>query len=134
MDRGRFAGGLGIAGAATTFLLAVAPYAVLDLTAVGPYVSAGPGALPVLAVFPLLAIVALAAGLAGRQDPASMAGAAVVLGAFTAAIAWWWAFSVTPSLVGSLTDVASFEYHRWSVALAATALFVTSAAYARAVL
>ena len=134
MERDRLAGGLGIAAAAATVLLVALPYVVLDLTAVGPYYAAGPGGLPVLTTFPLLAIVALAAGLAGRQDPATMAGAALVLGAVVAGLAWWWALSVSPSLVGGLTDLAAFEYHRWALALADTVLLLASAAYARAVL
>lgn len=134
MERDRLAGGLGIAAAAATVLLVVLPYAVLDLTAVGPYYAAGPGGLAVITTFPLLAIVALAAGVADRQDPALMAGAALVLAAVAAGFAWWWALSVSPSLVGGLTDLAAFAYHRWGLALAATVLLLASAAYARVVL
>lgn len=134
MERDRLAGGLGIVAAAVAVLLVVLPYVVLDVTAVGPYYAAGPGGLPVLTTVLLLAILALAAGLAERQDPATMAGAALVLGGVAAGFAWWWALSVSPSLVGGLTDLAALAYHRWALAGAATVLLLAAAAYARAVL
>lgn len=134
MQPDRIAGRAGVAAAVATALLGALPYAVLDPTAVGPYVAPGAGGPPLLVLFGLVAALVLAAGLTGRQDPVQMAGAAVVLGAFAAAVGWWWALSVSPSLVGSLTDAASFAYHRWATALAATALLVAAAAYARAVL
>lgn len=134
MDTERLAGAAGIAAAAALVALIAATYAILDPTAIGPYFAASPGGPPLLALFGLLSVVVLAAGLAGRQDPAVMAGVAVVVGVFSTLLAWWWAISVSPSLVGGLTTVASFAYHRWAVAVAATALLVASAGYARAVL
>ena len=134
MDRQRRAGRLGSASAALVVGLVALPYVLLDLTAVGPYYAAGPGGLAVITTLPLLAIVALAAALRGRQDPALMAGATVVLAAVTAGFAWWWALSVSPSLVGGLTDLASFDYHRWALAGAATVLLGATLGYARAVL
>lgn len=134
MEPARLAGGLGIASAVAVVALVVAPYVILDPTAVGPYYAAGPGGQAVITTFPLLGIVALAAGLADRQDPALMAGAVLVLAAITAGLAWWWALSVSPSLVGGLTDVASFDTHRWALAGAATTFLVAALGYARAVL
>lgn len=134
MDRDRLAAGVGIVAAAAVAVLVGATYALLDPTAVAPYFAAGPAGPQIVALFALVAIVVLAAGAEERSDPALMAGAAVVLGAFSAGLAWWWALSVSPSLVGSLTDVAAFEYHRWSVAAAATVLLAAAGAYARAVL
>ena len=134
MQEGRLAAGLGLAASAVTAVLALLPYAVLDPTAVRPYVAAAPAGPPVLVLLTLLAVVVLAAGLAGRQDPALVAGAAVVLGTFATIVGWWWALSVTPSLVGSLTDAAAFAYHRWATAVGATVLLAAAAAYARAVL
>lgn len=134
MDRERLAAGAGIVAAAAVATLVAATYALLDPTALGPYFAAGPVGPPVVTLFALVAIVVLAAGVEERSDPPLMAGAALVLGAFSAGLAWWWALSVSPSLVGSLTDLASFAYHRWAVALAATALLAASAVYARAVL
>lgn len=134
MDVDGVAAGTGIVAAAATAALAAAPYLLLDPTAVGAYVTAGPGGLRLIALFGLVAIVVLAAGAAGRSDPAQMAGAAVVLGAASALLAWWWALSVPAALVGSLTDAASFAYHRWALALAATALLAAAGAYARSVL
>ena len=134
MDAERIAAGVGIvAGAAVAVLVAVA-FALLDPTAVQPYFAAGPAGPSLVALFALVAVVVLAAGVRRRSDPALMAGVAVVLGAFAAGFAWWWALSVSPSLVGSLTTIASFAYHRWAVAVAATVLLVAAGAYARAVL
>lgn len=134
MDVDGVAAGTGIVAAAATAALAAAPYLLLDPTAVGAYVTAGPGGLRLIALFGLVAVVVLAAGAAGRSDPAQMAGAAVVLGAFTAGVAWWWALSLSPSLIGGLTEYALFEYHRWAVATVATGSLLAAAAYARAVL
>jgi hypothetical protein len=134
MDRARAAAAAGVLFAAAAAFLVGATYALLDPTAVGPYFAAGPASPLVVALFALVGVVVLAAGAAERSDPALMAGAALVLGAVSAGLAWWWALSVSPSLVGGLTDAASFDYHRWTVALAATGLLAASAAYARAVL
>lgn len=134
MDSGRLAAGLGIAAAATTAVLAFLPYAVLDPTAVGPYFAAAPVGPPAIGLLALIAVVVLAAGLAGRSDPTTMAGAALVLGLFTAVLAWWWTLSVSPSLVGGLTSADWFEHHRWALALAATVLLAAAGDYARAVL
>lgn len=134
MDTERLAAGTGVAAAVAVAALVAGTYAILDPTAIGPYFAAGPGGPPLLALFALLAVVILAAGSTGRQDPALMAGIALALGAFSALLSWWWALAVSPSLVGGLTNVASFEYHRWAVAASATVLLAASAAYARAVL
>ena len=134
MARDRLAAGVGIAAALAVALLAAATFALLDPTALAPYFDAAPVGPPVVTLLALVAVVVLAAGAEERSDPALMAGAAVVLGAFTAAMAWWWALSVPAALVGGLTDLAAFEYHRWAIAVAATTLFAAGAAYARAVL
>lgn len=134
MERDRIAAGVGVVAAATVAVLVGATYALLDPTALGPYFAAGPTGPPLLALFALVSIVVLAAGAEERSDPPLVAGAAVVLGAFTAGLAWWWALAVTPSLVGSLTELAAFEYHRWAIAAAATVMLAAAAAYARAVL
>ena len=134
MDTGRLAAYLGIVAALATALLAFLPYAVLDPTALGPYFAVAPVGPPAVGLLALVAVVVLAAGLTGRSDPTTMAGAALVLGLFMAVLAWWWALSVTPSLVGGLTSADWFGNHRWALALAATLLLVTAGGYARAVL
>lgn len=134
MERARLAAGAGILAAAAVATLVAATFVLLDPTAMRPYFATGPVGPPVIVLFALLAVVVLAAGAEERSDPALMAGAAVVLGAFAAGLSWWWALSVSPSLVGGLTELATFEYHRWAIAVAATALLVAAAAYARAVL
>lgn len=130
----RLAAAVGIVAAAATAALAAVPYLLLEPTALGPYVAAGPGGLEVVALFSLVAVVVLAAGATARSDPALMAGGAVVLGAFSTLLGWWWALAVPAALVGGLTDVAGFAYHRWALALAATALLLASVGYARSVL
>lgn len=134
MDTGRLAAGLGVASALVTAVLAFLPYAVLDPTAMGPYFAAAPVGPPAIGLLSLVAIVVLAAGLSGRSDPTTMAGAALVLGLFAAVLAWWWTLSVSPSLVGGLTEADWFGNHRWGLALAASVLLAAAGGYARAVL
>jgi len=133
MERDRFAAAVAAAAAVLLVTLVVATYAVLDSTAVGPYFAAVPVGPPVVALLSLVGVVVLAAGVTGRSDAASMAGAAVVLGLFVALLSWWWALSVSAALVGSLTPATSFAYHRWAVALAGTVQLLASALYAREV-
>ena len=134
MEPDRLAAAVGVLAAVAVAVVVAATYALLDPTAVGPYFAPGPVGPPVLALFALVSVVVLAAGAEERSDPALMAGAAVVLGLFSTVLAWWWALSVSPSLVGSLTDFAGFAYHRWAIAAATTLLLAAAAAYARAVL
>jgi len=134
MNTGRLAAGIGIAAALATALLAFLPYAVLDPTAVGPYFAAAPVGPPAVGLLALVTVVVLAAGLTGRSDPTTMVGAALVLGLFTALLAWWWTLSVTPSLLGGLTSADWFGNHRWALALAATVTLAAAGSYARAVL
>ena len=118
---------VGVVAALAVIVAVVAPYFVIDATEAAVYYSA-PTFLPVHLVVGLLAMVAVvvfAAGRNGRTDPPTAAGATVVLGGFMAVLVLWWAVAVG-SLVGSLTDNAAFDYHRW--VLLATALAVAASA------
>ncbi|WP_435179618.1 DUF7548 family protein [Halorussus sp. AFM4] len=117
----------GVVAALAVIAAVIAPYFVIDATEAAVYYSA-PTLLPVHFVVGLLAMIAVvvfAAGRNGRTDPPTAAGAAVVLGGFMALVVLWWAVAAG-SLVGSLTDVAAFDYHRW--VLLATAVAVAACA------
>lgn len=110
---------VGIVAALAVLAVVVAPYFLISATDVGVYYNA-PTAVPVhlvVALFALVSVIVFAAGRNGRTDPPTAAGATVVFGGFMALIALWWAVAVG-DLVGSLTEVAAFDYHRWLLLLA----------------
>ncbi|WP_115862611.1 DUF7548 family protein [Halorussus litoreus] len=122
--------------AALAVLLAIAvPYAIIDATEAGVYYGA-PTFVPVhllVGLFALVAIIVFAAGRNGRTDPPTAAGATVVLGGFMAAVVLWWAVAVG-GLVGSLTEQAAFDYHRWLLLATTLAVAASAGWYARDVL
>ncbi|WP_276300867.1 DUF7548 family protein [Halorussus lipolyticus] len=126
---------VGIVSALAVLAVVVAPYFLIRATEVGVYYSA-PTALPVhlvVGLFAAVAVIVFAGGRNGRTDAPTAAGAAVVLGGFVALLVLWWAIAVG-SLVGSLTEVAAFDYHRWILLLAALALAGSAGWFAREVL
>jgi hypothetical protein len=126
---------VGIIVALAVLVAIVAPYFLIAATDVGVYYGA-PTAVPVhlvVGLFAMLSVVVFAAGRNGRTDPPTAAGAAVVLGGFVVLLVLWWAVAVG-GLVGSLTEVAAFDYHRWVLLAAALALAGTAGWFAREVL
>jgi hypothetical protein len=126
---------VGILAALAVLAAIVAPYFVIAATEVGVYYSA-PTAVPVhlvVGLFATISVVVFAAGRNGRTDPPTAAGATVVLGGFVALLVLWWAVAVG-GLVGSLTEVAAFGYHRWVLLVAALALAGTAGWFASEVL
>jgi hypothetical protein len=126
---------VGIVAALAVLAVVVAPYFLIGATEVGVYYSA-PTLVPVhlvVGLFASVAVIVFAAGRNGRTDPPTAAGAAVVLGGFVAVLVLWWAIAVG-GLVGSLTEVASFDYHRWILLVAALALAGSAGWFAREVL
>ena len=123
---------VGVVAALAALAVVVAPYFLIDATEAAVYYSA-PTFVPihlVVGLFAMVAVVVFAAGRNGRTDPPTAAGAAVVLGGFMALLVFWWALAVG-GLVGSLTDVATFDYHRWLLLVAVLAVAASAGWYAR---
>lgn len=133
MARGAPAAGVGVAAATVVVLLVVLPYGLADAGAVGVYYGGDLAGPPLAGLFAAVAAIALAAGVRGRTDPPLAAGVAVVLGVLVAGLVLLWAAAVSPSLVGGMTTVAAFKYHRWALAAGGLGLFAGSAWFARAV-
>ncbi|MFC4449549.1 DUF7548 family protein [Halorussus aquaticus] len=126
---------VGIVAALAVLAAVVAPYFLIDAPEVGVYYSA-PTFLPVhlvVGLFAMVAVVVFAAGRNGRTDPPTAAGATVVLGGFMTLLVLWWAVEVG-GLVGSLTSVAAFDYHRWLLLVTAFAVAATAGWFANDVL
>jgi hypothetical protein len=126
---------MGVVAAVAVLAVVVAPYFLLPATDVGVYYSA-PTFVPVhlvVGLFAMVAVVIFAAGRNGRTDPPTAAGATVVLGGFMAVLVLWWAVAVG-GLVGSLTEVATFDYHRWLLLVTTLAVAASAGWYAREVL
>ena len=126
--------GLGVAAAVGVVVLAAVPYGVSNAEAVWLYLGGGLVGPPLAALFAAVAAVALLGAARGRTDPAVAAGVAVVLGALVAGLLAAWAVGVSPALVGSLTEVAAFRFHRWLLAAVGVVQLAASAWFARAVL
>jgi hypothetical protein len=95
------------------------------------YYASGLFGVQILGIFALVALVILGAGLAGRTEPDTAAGAALVIGLVATGIALQWAFSVPPENVLIASD--TWTYHRFVVVAASLGLTVASALYARAI-
>ncbi|MFB6298665.1 MAG: hypothetical protein ABEH65_00200 [Halobacteriales archaeon] len=124
---------VGVIGSLVVVVMALVPYLVADPQAIGVYYAVGFVGPPFLAVLAVVTAVALAAGLRRRSDPATAAGIAIVTSLLTALFSLTWASSVTPSLLGGLTEVATLQYHRWVMVGAGVLALVGSGLYARAV-
>lgn len=133
MDGQRIASVLGAGFVGLVVGLTGLPYAVVDPAAIGVYFAAGPGGPLLVALFAVIAGIALLAGARGRSDPVVAAGVAVTFGGFGAVVALGWAVSVDPGLVGGLGQVDLLEYHRWALVLAAAGVAAASGWYARLV-
>lgn len=128
MQGRRLAPLVGIVASMAAVGLVVAPYLVVDSLSVGTYYDAAVLGPWLVALFGVVAIVVLLAGVQGRTDDATVAGAAVVFGATMALIAAIWAISVPAGLVEQLGEVEALAYHRWAV-LAVSVLVAASAAW-----
>ncbi|MDY6817929.1 MAG: hypothetical protein SVG88_04635 [Halobacteriales archaeon] len=124
---------VGTVGSLVVVAMAVVPFLVADAGAIGVYYAAGFVGPPFLAVLAIVTGVALAAGHRRRSDPATAAGIAVVMSLMLVVFSLTWAVSVTPSLLGGLTEVAVFQHHRWAVVVAGILALVGSGLYTRAV-
>ena len=134
MEQERTAGYGGIFAAVLVLILGAVPYFLGSPAAVSAYYTGAPVGPPMVALFAVLELIVLLAGLRRRSDPATVAGIAIVLGLFAAIIAWWWALAIEAALAGGVTQLDLFRNHRWAVAIAATLQVITAVAYGNAVL
>lgn len=130
-ERGSIA--LGTAAAAAVTLLTIIPYLFIDNLAVGVYYQGAIGGPPLVALFAIIEVIVLLAAFKRRTDPALAAGVAIVLGGFMTILSWWWAITVSPEVVGGLTEIDTFQYHRWALAASAAIAAVAAGRYARVV-
>ncbi|MDL5360377.1 hypothetical protein [Halalkalicoccus sp. NIPERK01] len=135
MDLTRRAPQLGIAACLAVIAVVIAPYVALPAdaaTGLAIYYDAGVFGPRLIGVFAAVAVVVFGAGLGGRSDPATVAGAALVIGLFMALMALVWVVSLSPEAVTGITTQDWLAYHRWLL-LACSALAALAAAlYARA--
>lgn len=134
MEQERVAGFAGITAAVFVLILGSVPYLLGSPAAVSVYYTGAPVGPPMVALFAILEVIVLLAGLRRRSDPATVAGIAVVLGLFAAVIAWWWAFTIEAALAGGVTQFDLFRNHRWAIAGAASLQAIASLMYGNAVL
>lgn len=115
MDRLQRPAAAGLVLSMLTVLTALFPYLLSDLeaTEVGSYYDYGLlGGWSVLVVA-VVAVVVFASAYQRRSDPATAAGAGLVLGLAATVLALVWAFAVPYGVVVQLPTGAWFEYHRW---------------------
>lgn len=133
MDGTRSAPLVGIVGCLAVLAALVAPYLVADGGAVGVYYDAGTGPTAlVIGLFAAVTIIVLAAGRAGRTDPATAAGVALVFGVCIAGLALVWAVTVPEAIVFQLSTGSVFGAHRWTLAAVSLVVPIASAWYTRA--
>ena len=121
MDAERAAVGLGAGAAAAVVLLVLAAYAVAAPRVIAVYAGGllGP---PLAALFAAVAAIGLLGAHRGRSDRPTAAGVVLVAALVTVVLLAPWALGVSPALVGGMTTLAAFEYHRWALGLAAVGL------------
>lgn len=110
--------------------LVVAPYFVVDSLAVGTYYDVtvlGPW---LVALFGVVTVIVLLAGVQDRTAPATVAGASLVFGTVMVLIAAIWALSVPEGLVEQLGTVEALTYHRWALLVVSSLVPASAAWYA----
>ena len=132
MDSRRVAPLLGIAGCLATLIALAIPYLVADTAAVGTYYGTGVLSPLIGGLFAAVCVIVFAAGRAGRTDPATAAGVALVFGAILAAVSLVWAVTVPEAVVFQLSTTALLEYHRWVLAGCSVVVPAGGLWYARA--
>lgn len=133
MDRFQRPAVVGLAFAVLTVVAALVPYLLPSLgqSAVDTYYDYGLlGAWSVLVVA-AVAIVVFASVYRRRSDPATAAGAGLVLGLAATALAALWVFAVPYDVVVQLSTTSLFEYHRWVLLASSFGIALAGAWYAR---
>lgn len=129
----RWAARLGIGAGVVIVLLVLVPFAIADVRAVGVYFGGLVGP-PLAGLFAAVAAIALAGASRGNTDPPTAAGVVVVLTVLTLGFLVRWAATVSSSLVGGMTELAAFQYHRWALVAIAAVLLAAGAQYTRQVI
>lgn len=135
MDLTRRAPQLGIAACLAVVCVVIAPYVALPedaATGLALYYDAGVFGPVLIGVFAAVAIVVLGAGLGGRSDPVTVAGAALVICLFMTLMSIGWVVSLTPEAVTGITTQDWLAYHRWLVLAFSALSAVAAGLYARA--
>ena len=134
MEREHTAAWISALSWAVTAVLTAVPYVLALPATVATYYRVTAVGPPLAALFAVVAAVAVLAGATGRTDPATAAGASVVLGLFVAGVSVWWALAVRPETVASVSAADAFQHHRWLLALAAVVGAGAAGWFARSVL
>ena len=133
MEQLRLAPTVGIVASLAVLGTLAAPYAIVEEgSAVGAYFAAGSISPLTVGLFATVAIIVFAAGREGRSPPDLVAGVALVLGLFMAALATLWAVTVPQSMVTQLSTSAVLGYHRGALVVATLVVPASAAWYARA--
>lgn len=135
MDLTRRAPQLGIAACLAVLTVVIAPYVALPedaATGLAFYYDAGFFGPRLVGVFAAVAIVVLGAGLGERSDPATIAGATLVITLFMTVMSVEWLLALTPETVTSITTQDWLAYHRWLVLAFSALATVAAGLYARA--
>lgn len=133
MDLTRRAPQAGIAASLAVIAVVVAPYVLLPESAtagLGRYYGAGVFGPRIIGVFAVVAVVVLGAGLGGRSDPMTVAGAGLVIGLFMAVVAIGWIVSMPADAATSITTQDWLAYHRWAVLVFSALVAVAAGLYA----
>lgn len=128
MQTRRLAPLVGILASLAAVGLVLAPYFLVDSLSVATYYGAAILGPWLVAMFALLASIALLAGYQNRTDDATVAGASLVFGTVMVLVAAIWAFSIPDGLVEGLGQAETLSYHRWAL-LAVTVVVPASAAW-----
>ncbi|WP_435195574.1 DUF7548 family protein [Natronomonas sp. EA1] len=138
MDDVRSAPTAGIVACLATLLVLALPYVlVTEGSAVTAYYNAGAITPLAAGLFCLVAVIAFAAGREERSDPALVAGAGLVFGAFIFLISLSWAVTVPASVALQLGEAQGvvatlLEFHRFLLVLVAAGVPASAGWYARA--
>ena len=131
MNASRVAPVVGVVGCLAVLVALVVPYLTTEAGAAGTYYATGAINPLIGGLFAAVAVVVSAAGRAGRTDPATAAGVALVFGIVVALVSLVWALTVPEAVVFQLSTDSALEYHRWVLALCSLMIPVSGAWYAR---
>lgn len=135
MDLTRRSLELGIAACLAVLVAVIAPYIVLPedaATGLAFYYDVGFFGPRLVGVFAAVAVVVLGAGLGGRSDPATIAGAVLVITLFMTVMSVEWVLALSPGDVTGITTQDWLAYHRWFVLAFSALSAVAAGLYARA--
>lgn len=125
---------LGIVACLLVIVTVAAPYVLLSDAGAGglpAYYDHGPVGPWVVTLLAIVALVAFAAGREERSDPLIIAGATLVMGLFIVGTATLWALSVPTAFVQQLGTESWLEYHRWALVTTAALVPIAGGWYGR---